>query len=217
MPITQRATLVSNPATTWFSTLSRADAVAGAITGIPSATRGIVTDIGRFVVQWPDIAYYPQDPGGINPSYVWNDATFTAPETVFFAHAFQFPTLTVALTRLSVADVFSDNINTLFLEEYVTASDPLAPVVNLLLGNSVITPAGGASSGPSSATPPFDWQTIHKFSTSYVPALPVVLPPLLITGYFFVASFSVTSYSLPPFSTNPAALQYIVELYDDLP
>ncbi|RCW50887.1 hypothetical protein [Paenibacillus prosopidis] len=84
MPITKIATVVSDPTDTWFSTSSRGDATAGAITGTPSATRGVVLDIGRVGSSWPELLFYPSV-GAPNPAYVWNDNAPASPETLYFA------------------------------------------------------------------------------------------------------------------------------------
>jgi hypothetical protein len=216
MPITLLASLVSNPGTTWYSTVSRLDAIQAAITGTPSATRGLATNVGQLGDLWPDLGYYAVE-GETDPSYVWNDASPAASETVYFAQAFQYDSLVVAgLTRLAVADTFSDNAHTLFIEEYLNI--PLPPPLGGITLQTTVTPAAGAPDGSLSdvgqaSAPPYGWQTISKFSQSYIPTLPVDIPAL--TTYFFVVSYEVRNYSSVG-GTNPAGLQYIVELYNDL-
>ncbi|PZE20619.1 hypothetical protein [Paenibacillus xerothermodurans] len=209
MPITQVATLASNNGTTWFSTASRTDAVEAAITGIASPTRALVTNVGRLFPFWPELAYYPSD-ASPNPQYVWESALPEEPETIWFAQAvtLTLPTVGLAITRLATADVFSDNTNTLFLEEYLSI-----PAVGLQLFASA-TPVGGAPTGAmQAASPPYEWQTVRKFSNTYLSTLPVGLP-LLTTQHFVV---SIEAANFPPNGpVNPAGLQYIVELYNDI-
>ncbi|MCS7461534.1 hypothetical protein N0M98_15385 [Paenibacillus doosanensis] len=212
MPLSRLASLTSNSGTTWYSTASRTDAITAAITGTATATSGLATNIGQAGAFWPNLEYYAAE-GLANPEYVWNDASPAASETVYFAQAYQYTDLIVAgITRLAVADTFTDNAHTLFIEEYLNI-----PLVGITLETSV-TPAGGAPDGSLSDagqadSPPFGWQNISKFSGIYVPTLPVTIPAL--TTYFFVVSYEVVNYSTNG-DVNPAGLQFIVELYNDL-
>lgn len=214
LPITKKATLVSNSASTYFSTLSRQDAINGAL-GISTATNGLVAENGQLFPFWPELVYYA-GLGQPTPQYVWNDATPAGPETLYFAQAFSLPILTVAVTRLATAETFSDNAHRLFLQEFTRVDLPLVPPLITVVNE--ITPPGGILDGSSSDTgqasaPPFSWQTISKYSNVYIPTLPVAVPGLV--NYAFVVSYEVNNYS-PNGPVNPAGLQYIVELYDDL-
>jgi hypothetical protein len=218
MAINKIATLVSNDGTTvgttptWFSTASRLDAITAAVNGAATATSGMVTNVGSLYPLWPVQQYYSALTGVPDPSYVWNNAALPPTTPLFFAQAFQYTTLDITLlTRLATAEVFSDNAHTLFIEEYLNI-----PVVGLSLTTSV-TAIGGESDGDLSdagqaVSPPYGWQTISKFSSVYTPELPATIPPL--STYFFVVSFAAVNYSANG-SANPAAIQYIVELYDD--
>lgn len=224
MPINFRARLESTTtasttvSATWTSSLSREDAIRGALTslgiaGLPNSA-ALATTVTRYP-EWPEIEYYAVQ-GNPQPSYVWNSTTPAEDETVYFAQAFTLPGISVALERLATAEVFSDNAHTLFIEEYTVVTLPILGTILAVL--NTVTPAGGAVDGPESSAgqasePPFGWQTISKFSEDYTPTLPIDLPGLI--GTFFVVSFEATNYlSNGPF--NPAGLQYIVELYDDL-
>ncbi|MBP3966091.1 hypothetical protein [Paenibacillus lignilyticus] len=120
----------------------------------------------------------------------------------------------LALNHLATAEVFCDNAATLYMDEYF-AIDVLG-VISLLLVNNVVngTINGTLSDVGQTNTAPFPWQTISKFSETYTTILPTTIP--LLTEYFFVVSFEAVNYSPDGGTINPAGLQYIVELYDDI-
>lgn len=221
LPINKLATLVSNSVSTWYSTTSRLDAARGAITGIATATRDSVESFPRQVPNWPELKYYPAVTA-TNPDYVWSvsqppDAPSNAPNTLFFAQAFAIPGTLIpnlALSHLATAEVFCDNAATLYMDEFLFVD--IAGVLTVTFQNNIVsnTINGSLSDVGQTTNPPFPWQIISKFSKAYTTILPTTIP--LFSQYFFVVSFEAVNYSPNGSAINPAGLQYIVELYDDL-
>ncbi|SEN04273.1 hypothetical protein SAMN05518847_10220 [Paenibacillus sp. OV219] len=120
----------------------------------------------------------------------------------------------LALNHLATAEVFSDNAAALYIDEVFAVS--VLGVINLTIVNSVVsgTINGSLNDAGQTSTAPFPWQTISKFSETYTTILPVTIP--LLTEYFFVVSFEAVNYSPSSSTIDPAGLQYIVELYDDI-
>ncbi len=120
----------------------------------------------------------------------------------------------LALNHLATAEVFCDNAAALYIDE-IFFLDALG-IITITLVNSVVsgTINGSLSDAGQTNTAPFPWQTVSKFSETYTTILPTTIP--LLTDYFFVVSFEAVNYSPNGSTINPAGLQYIVELYDDI-
>lgn len=120
----------------------------------------------------------------------------------------------LALNHLATAEVFSDNAAALYIDEVFAVN--VLGVINLTFLNNVVSGAinGSLSDASQTSTAPFPWQTISKFSRTYTTILPTTIP--LLTEYLFAVSFEVVNYGPNGSTIDPAGLQYIVELYDDI-
>lgn len=224
MPVAALVRMFSNGGgtpSTWVSSLSRADAVAAAISGTATATAVMATPIPAATADtdlsmrtWDRIAPYTNDttfttapavtvPSGQTvPEFVWNSTTLPG-ETRYFAMAYAFTPAAAATGVVAAATNFADNAHNYEVSIYDAAGTTVLATSVVLLDGNVTTPSIGLTE-PA----PFNWQTVRANSSLLSTALTAGTTYNLVVSYDAM-NYLATDNTLP----NPAALAFQIDAW----
>lgn len=215
--------LISNGSTV-FVGVDREDAEINAANG----TGGKASIVPRLSATWPALKKYDNDvaPGSPspfnsvpNPEYIWQPPITDGQTAAFAIASDSFTANGVEVVRMSVnLAAFADNAMETKITLFERKADTTFAKVEIqpnglndyiLISGTPNTPATGLTEFM-----PFNWQNIRVYSTFFAAAAIDLANPRVLK---VVISFEPTNY-LPSIlgATNPAGLQFIVDLYKDV-